>query len=202
MQGKSIIFATSFIKLITAFILLPSALIKLMTAFIKLLTAKTKLKTEFNILATANIILSSAIIKLLTAKYILVTDKIHLTGATINRKQFATAQEKAHLQSTTPNATPKIAKELFPFPLLPTLKKRINFIHSNPKNQPCRIDGTAYNSSLQKWRVKCFSESFVLVESSVIFSNFGAEKPPLLQAANRCTQFHKKTNTKQNYQQI
>ena len=181
MQGKSIIFATSFIKLITAFILLPSALIKLMTAFIKLLTAKTKLKTEFNILATANIILSSAIIKLLTAKYILVTDKIHLTGATINRKQFATAQEKAHLQS----ATPKIAKELFPFPLLPTLKKRINFIHSNPKNQPCRIDGTAYNSSLQKWRVKCFSESFVLVESSVIFSNFGAEKPPLLQAANR-----------------
>ena len=157
MQGKSIIFATSFIKLITAFILLPSALIKLMTAFIKLLTAKTKLKTEFNILATANIILSSAIIKLLTAKYILVTDKIHLTGATINRKQFATAQEKAHLQSTTPNATPiavpKIAKELFPFPLLRTLKKRINFLHSIPKNQPCRIDGTAYNSSLQKWRV-------------------------------------------------
>ena len=153
MQGKSIIFATSFIKLITAFILLPSALIKLMTAFIKLLTAKTKLKTEFNILATANIILSSAIIKLLTAKYILVTDKIHLTGATINRKQFATAQEKAHLQSATPNAKPKIAKELFPFPLLPTLKKRINFIHSNLKNQPYRIDGTAYNSSLQKWRV-------------------------------------------------
>ena len=60
MQGKSIIFATSFIKLITAFILLPSALIKLMTAFIKLLTAKTKLKTEFNILATTKIILSSA----------------------------------------------------------------------------------------------------------------------------------------------
>ena len=199
MQGKSIIFATSFIKLITAFILLPSALIKLMTAFIKLLTAKTKLKTEFNILATANIILSSAIIKLLTAKYILVTDKIHLTGATINRKQFATAQEKAHLQSATPNAKPKIAKELFPFPLLPTLKKRINFIHSNPKNQPCRIDGTAYNSSLQKWRVKCFSESFVLVESSVIFSNFGAEKPPLLQAANRYVIWHQKSRSEINF---
>ena len=57
---------------------------------------------------------------------------IHLTGATINRKQFATAQEKAHLQSAPPNAKPKIAKELFPFPLLPTLKKRINFLHSNP----------------------------------------------------------------------
>jgi hypothetical protein len=38
---------------------------------------------------------------------------------------------------------------------------------------------------LQKWRVKCFSESFVLVESSVIFSNIGAENPPLLQAAKR-----------------
>ena len=177
MQGKSIIFATSFIKLITAFILLPSALIKLMTAFIKLLTAKTKLKTEFNILATANIILSSAIIKLLTAKYILVTDKIHLTGATINRKQFATAQEKAHLQSTTPNATPKIAKELFPFPLLPTLKKRINFLHSNPKNQPCRIDGTAYNKSFARLRGKVQNSSLLpifehwcLIESFGIFS--------------------------------
>ena len=48
MQGKSIIFATSFIKLITAFILLTSMLIKLMTAFIKLLTAKTKLKVSNN----------------------------------------------------------------------------------------------------------------------------------------------------------
>ena len=116
-----------------------------MTAFIKLLTAKTKLKTEFNILATANIILSTVTIKWLTGKYNLVTEKIHLTGATINRKQFATAQEKAHLQSATPNAKPKIAKELFPFPLFPTLKKRINFLHSSPKDKPNRIDGTAYN---------------------------------------------------------
>ena len=145
MQGKSIIFATSFIKLITAFILLPSALIKLMTAFIKLLTAKTKLKTEFNILATANIILSSAIIKLLTAKYILVTDKIHLTGATINRKQFATAQEKAHLQSASPNAKPKIAKELFPSLFSPPPKKN-KFPTATPAYlQTVCIIRTAYN---------------------------------------------------------
>ena len=177
MQGKSIILTTSFIKLITAFILLTSMLIKLMTAFIKLLTAKTKLKTEFNILATANIILSTVTIKWLTGKYNLVTEKIHLTGATINRKQFATAQEKAHLQSATSNATPKIAKELFPFPLLPTLKKRINFLHSNPKNQPCRIDGTAYNKSFARLRGKVQNSSLLpifehwcLIESFGIFS--------------------------------
>lgn len=170
MQGKSIILTTSFIKLTTTFILLP-------TAFIKLLTEKTKLKTVFNILATANIILPTAIIKLLTAKYILVTDKIHLTGATINCKQFATAQEKAHLQSATPNATPKIAKELFPFPLLPTLKKRINFLHSTPKNQPNRIDGTAYNKSFARLRGKVLNsrllpifEHWCLIESFGIFS--------------------------------
>ena len=148
-----------------------------MTAFIKLLTAKTKLKTEFNILATANIILSTVTIKWLTGKYNLVTEKIHLTGATINRKQFATAQEKAHLQSATSNATPKIAKELFLFPLLPTLKKRINFLHSNPKNQPCRIDGTAYNKSFARLRGKVQNSSLLpifehwcLIESFGIFS--------------------------------
>ena len=178
MQGKSIIFVTSFIKLTTAFILLPTAFIKLATTFIKLLTA-------FNFSEAAFIILSTAKIKLLTANNIFASEKLLLAGAEINRKQFATAQEKAHLQSATPYATPKIAKELFPFPLLPTLKKRINFLLSIPKNQPCRIDGTAYNSSLQKWRVKCFSESFVLVESSVIFSKFGAGNPPLPQAAKR-----------------
>ncbi|WP_445720309.1 hypothetical protein [Flavobacterium sp.] len=179
MQGKSIMLSTPFIILITTIILLPPAFIKLATAFIILSSAKIKLPTANKLLVSANI-------KRLTEKYNLVTAKIHLTGATTNRKQFATAQEKAHLQSATPNAKPKIAKELFPFQLLPTLKKRINFLHSYPKNQPCRIDGTAYNSSLQKWRVKCFSESFVLVESSVIFSNFGANNPPLLQAAKRC----------------
>ena len=34
-----------------------------------------------------------------------------------------------------------------------------------------------------------FLETFVLVESSGIFSNFGAESPPLLQAARRCMLF-------------
>lgn len=33
-----------------------------------------------------------------------------------------------------------------------------------------------------------FFETFVLVESSGIFSNFGAESPPLLQAAKRYRQ--------------
>ena len=104
MQGKSIFFATSIIKLTTAFILLPTAFIKLATAFIILPTAKTKFITVFNILATAYIILHTATIKRLTEKYNLLTAKIHLTGATTNKKKFATAQEKAHLQSATPNA--------------------------------------------------------------------------------------------------
>ena len=187
MQGKSIILTTSFIKLITAFILLTSMLIKLMTAFIKLLTAKTKLKTEFNILATANIILSTVTIKWLTGKYNLVTEKIHLTGATINRKQFATAQEKAHLQSATSNATPKIAKELFPFPLLPTLKKRINFLHSNPKNQPCRIDGTAYNKSFARLRGKVQNSSLLpIFEHWCLIESFGIFSPQPRKAPIRC----------------
>ena len=189
MQGKSIILTTSFIKLITAFILLTSMLIKLMTAFIKLLTAKTKLKTEFNILATANIILSTVTIKWLTGKYNLVTEKIHLTGATINRKQFATAQEKAHLQSATSNATPKIAKELFPFPLLPTLKKRINFLHSNPKNQPCRIDGTAYNKSFARLRGKVQNSSLLpIFEHWCLIESFGIFSPQPRKAPSRYSQ--------------
>lgn len=143
MQGKSIIFTTIFIILLTDIILLPTAFIKLATANVILLYAKIKLLTAINILSTENIKLPTATIKRLTAKYNLVTEKILLTSAITNRKQFATAQEKAHLQSATPNAKPKIAKELFPFPLLPTLKKRINFLHSIPKNQPCRIDGSS-----------------------------------------------------------
>lgn len=145
MQCKSIIFTTTFIILLTDIILLPTAFIKLQTATIMQTSAIIKLLTAFNILATAFIKLLTAKIKLLTASNILASVKLHLTGAEINRKQFATAQEKAHLQSATPNAKPKIAKELFPFPLLPTLKKRINFLLSIPKNQPCRIDGTAEN---------------------------------------------------------
>ena len=179
MQGKSIIFATSFIKLTTAFILLS-------TAFIKLLTAKTKLKTEFNILATASIKLPSETIKLLTEKYNLVTAKIHLTGAIINIKQFATAQEKAHLQSATPNAKPKIAKELFPFPLMPTPKKRINFLHSNPKNQPCRIDGTAYNKSFARLRGKVLNSSLLpIFEHWCLIERFGFFSPQPRKAPSR-----------------
>jgi len=36
----------------------------------------------------------------------------------------------------------------------------------------------------------------VLNESSGIFSNFGAEKPPLRQAAKRCTRFYLTTQPK------
>jgi len=38
---------------------------------------------------------------------------------------------------------------------------------------------------LAKWRVRCFFRSELLNQSSGIFSNFGAEKPPLRQAAGR-----------------
>ena len=185
MQGKSIIFVTSFIKLITAIIFLSTAFIKLASAFIILSTAKIKLATVFNVLPTANK-------NLATAKYNLVTEKILLTSAEIDRKQFATAQEKAHLQSTTPNATPKIAKELFPFPLLPTLKKRINFLHSNPKNQPYRIDGTAYNKSFARLRGKVLNSSLLSIfEHWFIIESFGIFSPQPRKAPIRCKIFYK-----------
>lgn len=178
MQGKSIIFVTSFIKLTTAFVLLPTAFIKLATANVILLYAKIKLLTVINILSTENIILPTATIKRLTEKYNLVTEKILLTCATTDRKQFATAQEKAHLQSATPIAKPKISKELFPFPLLPTLKKRINFLHSNPKDQPFRIDGTAYNKSFARLRGKVQNSSLLpIFEHWCLIENFGIFKP-------------------------
>ena len=185
MQGTSIMLTTPFIILLTVIILLPTALIKLATAFIILSTAKIKLptafniiQTAFNILPTANIQLAPANIKRLTEKYNLVTAKIHLTGVTTNRKQFATAQEKAHLQSATPNAKPKIAKELFPFPLFPTLKKKINFLHSNPKNQPCRIDGTAYNKSFARLRGKVLNSSLLpIFEHWCLNESFGKLSP-------------------------
>jgi len=70
---------------------------------------------------------------------------IHLTGATINRKQFATAQEKAHLQSASPNAKPKIAKELFPALFSPPPKKN-KFPTATPAYlQTVCIIRTAYN---------------------------------------------------------
>ena len=186
MQGKSIILTTSFIKLITSFILLPSELIKLMTAFLKLLSENIKSVTSFNILATENIILPTETIKQLTAKYNLATEKILLMSATTNRKQFATAQEKAHLQSATPNAKPKIAKELFPFPLFPTLKKRINFLHSSPKDKPNRIDGTAYNKSFARLRGKVLNSSlFSIFELWCLTESFGILSPQPRKAPNR-----------------
>ena len=194
MQGKSIFFATSIIKLTTAFILLPTAFIKLATAFIILPTAKTKFITVFNILATAYIILHTATIKRLTEKYNLVTAKIHLTGATTNKKKFATTQEKAHLQSATPNAKPKIAKELFPFPLLPTLKKRINFLRSTPKNQPCRIDGTAYNKSFARLRGKVQNSSLLpIFEHWCLIESFGFFSPQPRKAPSRYRQCYQNT---------
>ena len=186
MQGKSIIFATSFVKLITAFILLPTAFIKLPTANIIQVTANINLQTAINILATAIIKLSTATMKLLTAFYILTLEKLLLTGATINRKQIATAQVKAHLQSASPNAKPKIAKELFPFPLMPTLKKRINFHHYNPKDQPCRIDGTAYNKSFARLRGKVLNSSLLLIfELWCLTESFGILSPQPRKALKR-----------------
>jgi len=119
-------------------------------------------KMAINIFLMPDIILALSFIflvmennKLLIANNILASEKLLLASAKINRKPSATAQEKAHLQSASPNSKPKIAKELFPFPLLPTLKKRINFIHFNPQDQPCRIDGTAYNKSFARLRGTC-----------------------------------------------
>jgi len=43
----------------------------------------------------------------------------------------------------------------------------------------------AGNSSLAKWRMKCFYDSLVLNQSAVLRLNFCAENPPLRQAANR-----------------
>ena len=118
--------------------------------------------------------------------YILAFVNYILPSFFTNQTQKPTAKEKAHLQSATPNAKPKIAKELFLFPLLPTLKKRINFLLSNPKNQPCRIDGTAYNKSFARLRGKVLNSSSVL---RLNFSNktaFVLRFPPHRQAEKRC----------------
>ena len=194
MHGKSIILTTSFIKLITAFILLPSAFINLASAFIKLSSAKIKLPTAFNILPNVTKLLATTNLKRLTANYNLATKKIYLAGAATNSKQLATAQGKAHLQSATPIAVPKIAKELFPFPLLRTLKKRINFLHSIPKNQPCRIDGTAYNKSFARLRGKVQNSSLLpIFEHWCLIESFGIFKPQPRKAPIRYLLSYKKT---------
>lgn len=170
----------------TGFLLLPTAFIKLQTVTIIRKSAKIKLSTAFYILSTALIILSTATIKLLTANNILASEKLFFAGAEVNRKQFATAQGKAHLQSAPPNAKPKIAKELFPFPLLPTLKKRINFLHFNPKDQPIRIDGTAYNKSFARLRGKVLNSSLLLIfELWCLTESFGILSPQPRKAPKR-----------------
>ncbi len=45
---------------------------------------------------------------------------------------------------------------------------------------------TTANSSLAKWRVTCFYDSFVLNQSAELRLNFCAKNPPLRQAAKRC----------------
>lgn len=46
----------------------------------------------------------------------------------------------------------------------------------------------AGNSSLAKWRVTCFYDSFVLNQSAVLRLSFCAKIPPLRQAAKRYRQ--------------
>ena len=168
------------------YILLPTAFVNLQTVIVLRTYADIKLSTAFYILSIAFIILSTATIKSLTAFNILAMEKLLLAGATMNRKQFATAQEKAHLQSAPPNAKPKIAKELFPFPLLPTLKKRINFLHSIPKDQPCRKDGTAYNKSFARLRGKVLNSSLLLIfELWCLNESFGLFSPQPRKAPKR-----------------
>ena len=170
----------------TGFLLLPTAFIKLQPVTIIRAYANIKLSTTFYILKTAIIKLSTETMKLLTANNILASEKLLFAGATTNREPFASAQEKAHLQSAPPNAKPKIAKELFPFPLLPTLKKRINFLHSNLKDQPCRIDGTAYNKSFARLRGKVLNSSLLLIfELWCLNESFGILSPQPRKAPKR-----------------
>ena len=119
--------------------------------------------------------------------YILAFVNYILPSFFTNQTQKPTAKEKAHLQSATPNAKPKIAKELFLFPLLPTLKKRINFLLSNPKNQPCRIDGTAYNKSFARLRGKVLNSSLLpIFEHWYLIESFGIFSPQPRKAPIRC----------------
>jgi hypothetical protein len=55
-----------------------------------------------------------------------------------------------------------------------------NSTKTNKKNNNERLTAVCRNGGFS-----AFLETFVLVESSGIFSNFGAESPPLLQAAGR-----------------
>ena len=67
--------------------------------------------------------------------YILAFVNYILPSFFTNQTQKPTAKEKAHLQTAEPAPKPTSAKELFPSPLSPPLKKRINFPPLNRKNQ-------------------------------------------------------------------
>lgn len=110
-----------------AFILLPTTVIVFSNENKILQTANIKLQTAFYIFATAIIILATAKIKLITAHNIISTANILLASTRKKVKQLATTQAKAHLQFPPPNAPPKNAKELFPFPQLKSCKEE-NFL--------------------------------------------------------------------------
>ena len=119
--------------------------------------------------------------------YILAFVNYILPSSFTNQTQKPTAKEKAHLQTAKPAPKPMSAKELFLFPLLPTLKKRINFLLSNPKNQPCRIDGTAYNKSFARLRGKVLNSSLLpIFEHWYLIESFGIFSPQPRKAPIRC----------------
>ena len=105
----------------------------------------------------------------------------------------STTKENAHFVFRPTLLPAEKQKELFPFPLLPTLKKRINFLHSNPKNQPCRIDGTAYNKSFARLRGKVQNSSLLTIfEHWCLIESFGIFSPQPRKAPIRCVQSPKK----------
>jgi len=81
------------------------------------------------------------------------------------------------------------------FAFLPTqkAKQKMQKSHQSTAQGQCKLDrtdlrpkrATSANSSLAKWRVTCFYDSFVLNQSAVLRLNFCAKNPPLRQAANR-----------------
>ena len=90
-----------------------------------------------------------------------------------------TAKENAHFVFCPKLSRRKKQKEHFPSLFLPTLKKRINFLLSIPKNQPCRIDGTAYNKSFARLRGKVQNSSLLpIFEHWCLIESFGIFSPP------------------------
>ena len=67
--------------------------------------------------------------------YILAFVNYILPSFFTNQTENPTAKEKAHLQTAEPAPKATSAKELFPSPLSPPLKKRINFPPLNRKNE-------------------------------------------------------------------